>query len=491
MGKSLMILGTASSVGKSLITTGLCRLFYRRGYRVTPFKSQNLSLNSYITADGGEMGRAQVVQAEASGREPDVRMNPILIKPGEKTQIIFSGKVVERKDAEEYKSFRPKLKMMLKEIYTSLEKESDLLFLEGAGSPAEINLREGDMVNMGMAEISDSPVVIVGDIERGGVFASIYGTVTLLSPEDRRRVKGFIINKFHGDPSLIQSGIEKLEQLLGIPSLGVLPWSDIHIEEEDTLTDTFPKNRNRGVIEIAVLKYPYISNFTDVTILDQLEDVSLRYVKPGESIGSADIIILPGSKSVIADLKVLKASSWDSEILELEKSGSTIIGICGGYQMLGQSIEDPYAIEGSDSHITGLGLLNIKTTISLKKRTRLSRGRISTNSNEWSCLNNLEVEGYELHMGVTESNEEGFITLEDGIDGVLKDSIIGTYFHGIFDNTLFTNALIEKIKGELGVRTPTIPLDYRQFKEDEYNRLADLLESNLDISRIETIIKSW
>lgn len=495
MGKSLMIMGTASSVGKSVITTGLCRIFYREGINVNPFKSQNMALNSYITKDGKEMGRAQVVQAEAAGKDPDVKMNPILIKPSSDvdSQVIVEGKILDNMNASEYHKYKPKLKSLVKNCYKRLEDESDLVIIEGAGSPAEINLRDGDLVNMGMAELSDSPVILVGDINKGGVFASLYGTVMLLTQEERNRIKGLIINKFRGDVELLKPGLKMLEDKLNIPFLGVIPWNNIDIEDEDSLSDRFKKSQNTGVIDVAVLRFPHLSNYTDFTLLEALDDINLRYVLGGESIGDADIIIIPGSKSVLSDYTFIKNSGWDQEIYRLNKEGKTIVGICGGYQMLGNRIEDPNGVEGPCEGTNGLGLLNMTTTFAADKRTTQSKGVITDLQGEWSCLKGLEVKGYEIHMGKTDSKETAFLDLgNNNFDGSIKNRIIGTYFHGIFDNRDFTSALINKIKTDKGISHGNERImDFREYKEGEFNKLADLYEQHLDMDSIKRIIYEW
>lgn len=491
-----MIMGTASSVGKSVITTGLCRLFYREGLNVNPFKSQNMALNSFITVDGKEMGRAQVVQAEAAGKIPDVKMNPILIKPSSDvdSQIIVEGKILENMNASTYHKFKPKLKKLVGECYKKLEEESDLVILEGAGSPAEINLREGDLVNMGMAEISDSPVILVGDIDKGGVFASLYGTIMLLQPEERARIKGLIINKFRGDVKLLEPGLKMLEDLVHIPFLGVIPWNDIDIEDEDSLSNRFNKSQNRGCINVVVLKFPHMSNYTDFTILEAIEDTNVKYLLPGEGMEDADIIIIPGSKSVMSDFKFLKNCGWDQDIYRHQRQGKTIIGICGGYQMLGCRIEDPHGVEGSVKGINGLGLLNMNTTFNKEKRTTQVEGCINSLDGELSTLSGIKVEGYEIHMGETVSNEDSLLTLNNKTtEGSIKNSVFGTYFHGIFDNREFTSALVNKIKSDKGIggNNKEQVLDFKAYKDGEFNKLADLYEKYLDIPGIKRIIKEW
>lgn len=495
MGKSLMILGCASSVGKSVITAGLCRVFYREGINVSPFKSQNMALNSFITRDGKEMGRAQVVQAEAAGKEADVKMNPILIKPSSDvdSQVIVNGKILENMNASEYHKHKPELRNLVKEVYRSLEDESDIVLLEGAGSPAEINLREGDLVNMGMAELSNSPAILVGDIDRGGVFASLYGTVMLLSKEERCRIKGLVINKFRGDVKLLEPGLKMLEVKIGIPFLGVIPWHNIDIEDEDSLSDRFKNVQSKGNINISVLRTPHISNYTDFTLLEAIDDVNLRYVMPGERIGEPDALIIPGSKSVVSDFLVLKNCGWDQEIYRLNRAGKAIFGICGGYQILGKMINDPYGVEGNCKSINGLGLLDMTTTFSKEKCTTQSKGVIENLTGEWKGLNGSAVEGYEIHMGVTKSKEKPLIyTGDKRSEGSVKGNIIGTYFHGIFDNSDFTTAFINKLKKDKGIEeSNTKIMDFKEYKNREFNKLADLLEDSLDIDAIKRIIKEW
>lgn len=488
MGKSIMIMGTASSVGKSVVTTGLCRYFSRSGLNVNPFKSQNMALNSYITHDGKEMGRAQVVQAEAAGKIPDVKMNPILIKPSSDvdSQIIVQGEIFKNMNASEYHKFKPELKKLVKQCYQNLEDECDLVIIEGAGSPAEINLRDGDIVNMGMAELSDSPVILIGDIDKGGVFASLYGTIMLLTPDEKSRIKGLIINKFRGDLTLLEPGLKMLEDLVGIPFIGVIPWNNIDIEDEDSLTQRFNKRTTTGSINIEVLKFPHMSNYTDFTILEAIPEVNLKYISSGENISDTDIIIIPGSKSVISDFKYLKENGWDRDIYKQNRLGKTIIGVCGGFQMMGSRIEDPFGIESPIPGINGLGLFDMTTTFNKDKKTTQSKGVIDD-------LSGINVEGYEIHMGETVSKEKAFIKCSDGTsDGAIKDRLIGTYFHGIFDNREFTSNLINKIKTLKGIEhNNESVMDFKEYKDSEFNRLADLYSQCLDMDKIERIIKEW
>ncbi len=495
MGKSLMIMGTASSVGKSVVTAGLCRVFFNEGVNVSPFKSQNMALNSFITEEGHEMGRTQVVQAEAAGKKPDVSMNPILLKPSSdcRSQIIVEGKIFRNMNAGEYHKYKPELKEIVQRTYKKLEEKSDLVLLEGAGSPAEINLREGDLVNMGMAEISNSPVILVGDIDRGGVFASIYGTIMLLSPDERARIKGVIINKFRGDVKLLEPGLKMLEDLIHIPVLGVLPWHNIDIEDEDSLTQRFNRSQNSGDINISVLRFPHMSNYTDFTVLEAIDDINLSYISPGESLKESDIIIIPGSKSVITDLKVLRENGWDRDLYLHNRAGKTIIGICGGYQMLGNLIKDPNGIEGSIKEVNGLGLLNIETEFKETKKTCQIKGQIDNIEGRWSDLSGLLVEGYEIHMGVTTSEDDSFIKLDDNrFDGTIKDNIIGTYLNGIVDSGDFRSTIIANIRKEKGKKKKKSQFtDFKSYKEGEFDKLADLFNEHLDMDSIKRIIREW
>ena len=363
--KNIMLLGTGSNVGKSIITAGLCRIFYQDGYSVAPFKSQNMALNSFITKDGKEMGRAQVVQAEAANIEPESWMNPILLKPttDRKSQVIINGKVYKNMDAREYFAYKHNLKKDIMKAYGHIRENFDICVLEGAGSPAEINLKEDDIVNTGMAEMADAPVILVADIDRGGVFASIYGTIKLLLPHEQERIKGVIINKFRGDKTLLEPGIEMIEELTGVPVLGVVPYVKLGIEEEDSLGIDKYNEKKEGKVRISVIKLKHISNFTDIDALAHYEDVSLKYVERASDLGNEDIIIIPGSKNTVEDMKDLIEKEINTRIVRLAKSGTIVFGICGGFQMLGQKIMDPEKIESYLKEISGLGLLDIETVM--------------------------------------------------------------------------------------------------------------------------------
>lgn len=494
MAKNIMFQGTGSSVGKSLITAGLCRVLMEEGYKVAPFKSQNMALNSFVTEDGKEMGRAQVVQAEAAKIKPMVEMNPILLKPTSDvgSQVILNGKVYKNMTAEEYHKEKINLKSLVKEAYEKLSSAFNTIVIEGAGSPAEINLRENDLVNMGLANLVDAPVVLIGDIDRGGVFASIYGTIMLMEPEERNRIKGFVINKFRGDVDILMPGIKMLEEKIDIPCLGVIPYMNINIDDEDSLTTRFNRG-GAGDITIGIIKLPYISNFSDFTPLEIEEGVNLRYISHKNEINDVDMIIIPGSKNTIMDMKYIFDSGMDKEIYRKHREGTPIIGICGGYQILGREIFDPSGIESPLQRINGLGLLNATTTIYDKKVTTQITGKFINNLELSRNKINDAVTGYEIHMGKTELFEGCIpaIQLENGnIDGAIaEDSMIfGTYLHGIFENDSFRHGIIGRLRQKKGITNDHEQLNYNELKEREYHKLGDNLKQHLDISRIKDIM---
>lgn len=499
-----MVQGTGSSVGKSLITAGLCRIFSQQGMTVAPFKAQNMALNSFITAEGGEMGRAQVVQAEAAGVLPHVDMNPILLKPttDRKAQIILNGKVSGNAAADEYHGMKASLKPVVVDAYNRLASRFDRIVIEGAGSPAEINLMENDLVNMGMAAIADCPVILVGDIDRGGVFASLYGTVMLLPEEDRQRIKGMIINKFRGDETILEPGIRMIEEKLGIPVLGVMPYAQIEIEDEDSLADRFKRSRRvESAVQVEVLYLPRVSNFTDFNALETAEGVSLRYVMRGESLGNPDVVIIPGSKNTIEDMIYLRNSGLAEEIVKAHRRGARIIGICGGYQMLGKVIKDPHGTESSVAEISGLGLIDAETVFEPEKMTtQISACWNPDNGVRGITVGEEELKGYEIHMGRTvlgpgakpllqiiQRTGEALMASDGAVsqDGM----VFGSYIHGIFDNRVFTQALINRIRAEKGLDgVASSSLDFQEFKEREYTKLAEMMMRHLDMEAIEAML---
>ena len=404
MANAIMIQGTASNAGKSLLAAGLCRIFAQDGYKVAPFKSQNMALNSAITPDGFEMGRAQVVQAEAAGVAPDVRMNPILLKPTSHvgSQVIVNGVPRGTMAAGEYFRYRKSLIPEVMAAYESLAAEYDIIVIEGAGSPAEINLRQDDIVNMGMARRANAPVLLCGDIDRGGVFASLYGTVKLLEPDEQARIKGLIINKFRGDVDILRPGLGQLEALSGKPVLGVVPMMDVDVDDEDSLSHRLSGGGRVGLVDIAVVRLPRLSNFTDFNPLERMEEVTLRYVRNPRELGRPDLVILPGTKNTMDDLRWLRESGMETAVLKHASAGGAVIGICGGYQMLGNTVSDPDGVEGGGS-LRGLGLLPADTVFQGEKtRTRVT-GAFRAPEGLFRALAGVAFEGYEIHMGRTES----------------------------------------------------------------------------------------
>lgn len=503
MSKKIMLQGTASNVGKSTIVTGLCRIFKQDGYKVIPFKSQNMALNSFITKEGLEMGRAQVSQAEACGLDPIADMNPILLKPcgNNKSQVIVRGKVVGDMSSKEYHEYKLKLVDVLDDIFKDFEDKHDIVVMEGAGSAAEINLMERDISNMGMAQIADAPVILVGDIDRGGVFASLAGTMLLLNEEDRKRVKGVIINKFRGRKELLDSGVEMLEDIIKVPVLGVVPYTDIKIEDEDSVTTRFKKKAGKKQIHIEVVRTPHMSNFTDFNIFETQEDVSLRYVDYGESFGDPDIVIIPGTKSTIDDLMFLRENGLENQIKELHKRGKLIIGICGGYQMLGKTLKDPYHVENDLEEVEGIGLLDIETIFELEKTTTQVKAIMSDNLHGYLAdLNNKEVSGYEIHMGISKALTKcnTLLTVKEKLGEEVsyiagsvdeKCNVFGTYIHGIFDDIDFTRTILNNIREMKGLdKIESKVKSFREFKEKEYDKLADFLREHLDIDKIYEIM---
>ena len=496
-----MIQGTMSNAGKSLLCAGLCRIFKQDGYKVAPFKSQNMALNSFITKNGLEMGRAQVVQAEAAGIEPQVEMNPILLKPTNDvgSQVIVNGEVLKNMSAREYFAYKKKLIPDIMKAFHKLEEENDIIVIEGAGSPAEINLKKDDIVNMGLAKMVDAPVLLVGDIDRGGVFAQLLGTLMLLEEEERDRVKGLIINKFRGDKTILDPGIVMLEERGGIPVVGVTPYMQVEIEDEDSLTERFEGGKREkdtiGMVDIAVIRTPRISNFTDFMLLENVPGVSLRYVKnPGE-LRKPDMIILPGTKNTMGDLKWLRQSGMEGKILKAHARGCVVWGICGGYQMLGKTLSDPDKVEDGGS-MNGLGLLPVETTFTTEKtRTRIN-GRFVHVDGILKELQGLELEGYEIHMGQTKllggspMNEiHDTVKKRKNTDGISHENAYGTYIHGIFDKEEVVTEIVRTLAQKKGLSLDEMKgVDLKTFKESQYDLLADTLRKHLDMERIYEIM---
>ncbi|HWO95840.1 MAG TPA: cobyric acid synthase [Bacillus sp. (in: firmicutes)] len=488
----LMIQGTHSDAGKSAIVTALCRIFAQDGFKTAPFKSQNMALNSYITIDGKEIGRAQGVQAEAARIMATTDMNPILIKPSGnyQSQIVVHGKPFKNMKAGEYREdfFQQGLKL-IRESYDRLSASYERIVIEGAGSPAEINLNDRELVNMRVAQLANAPVILVGDIEKGGVFASLVGTLQLLEPEDRKRVIGVIINKFRGDISLLQPGLTWFEEYTGVPILGVVPYIDgLIIEAEDSvvLNKYTSKKDASKEIDIAVIRHPMISNFTDIDPFFEEKDCHVRFVRAAEELGEPDLLILPGSKNTIEDMMFLHSTGLANRILELAQKDTMIVGICGGYQMLGNCIEDKHEIESSHSKVNGLGLIPMKTSMTPNKTTIHSEGMASFGKES------IPVSGYEIHMGESYFEEEcsHFIQLSGGREGTITEDkrIIGTYFHGIFHNDLFREVVLNEIRSKKGLDPIHNRASFSQKREESFDLLAKVVRENIQLDRIHELM---
>lgn len=500
MAKSIMIQGTMSNAGKSLLAGGLCRIFKQDGFKTAPFKSQNMALNSFITKEGLEMGRAQVMQAEAAGIEPRAIMNPILLKPTNDTgsQVIVNGEVYGSMSAMDYYKNKKQFIPHIMEAYHTLEQEYDMIVLEGAGSPAEINLKENDIVNMGMAKMAKAPVLLAGDIDRGGVFAQLLGTIALLEPEEQKYLKGLIINKFRGDINILQPGIEMLEQRGKIPVVGVVPYVYLDIDDEDSLTERFEKKDVNGEVGIAVIRVPRISNFTDFGAFECLEDVSLRYVTSTAQFGNPDMVILPGTKNTIEDLLWLRQNGLEAKILQHAAEGKIVFGICGGYQMLGETISDPEGMEHKGT-IRGMGLLPMNTIFQTEKtRTRVT-GKFGQIEGILKELSGVAFEGYEIHMGSSEliGNAKEMSKIENIIennneksDGAQKENVYGSYVHGIFDAQEVVKTIVSAVLKEKGLDCSKVnAFQLKEYKEKQYDALADAVRMALNMEKIYDIIE--
>jgi adenosylcobyric acid synthase len=481
--KSLMVQGTTSDAGKSTLVAGLCRVLYRRGIRVAPFKPQNMALNSAVTADGGEIGRAQAVQAMACGLEPHTDMNPVLLKPttDKGAQVILQGKAALQLDADAYHAYKPLAMRAVMDSWQRLSAQYDCIVVEGAGSPAEINLRTNDIANMGFAETVDCPVVLVADIDRGGVFAHIVGTLALLSESERKRIVGFVINRFRGDIALLQPGLDWLEQETGKPVLGVLPYlHGLHIEAEDAVQRNSATGESDGKLRVIAPVLPRISNHTDFDALRLHPQVDFRFIGSNEPIPPADLIILPGSKSVGADLAFLRAQGWEAALQTHLRYGGKVLGICGGFQMLGETLHDPQGLEGAAGSCNGLGWLAMETTLEPHKQLKRVAGRLA--------FADAAVTGYEIHMGVSHGAalQKPAVQLEGGSEGALSPDgrVAGTYLHGLFDHPEACAAWLRWA----GLRDADAGFDYRQLREAGLERLADAVEQHLDWARLDPLL---
>ena len=521
----LMFVGTGSDVGKSVLAAAFCRIFLQDGYHPAPFKAQNMALNSYATPDGLEIGRAPAVQAEAAGIPCETDMNPLLLKPqsDHTSQVVLNGKPLGNKDAYDYwrrqgdrntgrqgdKETRrqddtPDYRQEVCKAFDRLSGKYNPIVMEGAGSISEINLRDTDLVNMPMARHADADVILVGDIDRGGVFASVYGSIALQSPEDRRRIKGIIINKFRGDMRLFDEGRQMLEQLCGIPVLGVIPYfKDIHIEEEDSVALAQKSwQLEQGKVNVAVVMLKHLSNYTDFDALERDPRIHLFYTNNVDDISKADIIILPGSKSTLDDLYELRRNGCAQAIIRAHRDGATVLGICGGYQMMGVEVCDPDHVEGDIERLPGLGLLPVTTTMSGSKRTRQVSAQLSTFNLQSSArlcrlaspriFNSQSLKGYEIHMGETrpfgDAPASPLLHLSDGRpDGyIVGYKCMGTYVHGILDNAPFVDFLLRPYAEKIGQDASTF--NYEAFKEEQYNRLADHVRHHVDLEKIYQIL---
>ena len=495
---ALMIQGTGSGVGKSIITAALCRHFYNKGHKVAPFKAQNMANNAFVTKEGGEIGRAQAFQAEASGVEPHVTMNPILLKPcsDNSSQVIIMGKLKTTSNAEDYYDQFDEHLSCVTNAFTKLHKQYDLIIMEGAGSPAEINLKSVDLVNMKAAEIANASVLLVGDIDKGGVFAWLKGTLDLLTQIERDRIKGVIINKFRGDIDILLPGLKQFEELTGKPVLGVIPYiKNLTVDEEDSIPEwQYPATtKNIQPLDAAVIWYPRIANCTDMSPLAHDPAVSMRYVSYPSQLGNPDMIILPGTKNTLADLADLKDRGLDKTILELHEQGTVLLGICGGFQMLGKTLQDPDHIEGSITHEEGLNLFDKETTWQKEKITR----QVESHTISGPLFKpGVKVEGYEIHMGLTKFNN-GFVPMFEGEKdgyplGVTdKDgTIIGTYLHGFLDNDIFRNLLLRHVRQKRNLSHPEKVFDYKFFRKQQLDQLGQQICRALDMNQIETFINN-
>ena len=502
MAKNLMIQGTMSNAGKSIITAGILRVLKQDGYNAAPFKSQNMALNSYITANGLEMGRAQVMQAEAAGIAPCVEMNPILLKPTSDvgSQVIVNGTPLKNMPAKEYFQYKKKLIPDILKAYDTLDRKYDVIVLEGAGSPAEINLKKDDIVNMGMAELVDAPVLLVGDIDRGGVFAQLVGTIMLLEEKERRRVKGLVMNKFRGDRKILEPGIKQLYDICPIPVAGVIPYVRLDIEDEDSLAsrlETSDSDVSGEKLDIVVIRLPHISNFTDFNALERLPEVNLRYVDKAEQIGNPNLIILPGSKNTINDSKWLRKNGIEAQIIKCARQEIPVFGICGGYQMLGNVIDDSCNAETGEV-VPGIGLLPVTTTFTLSKHRTRARGIICSQSGMWEMLGEKKCAGYEIHMGestVGEGQAHAFAKIYNTVDGTeymdgcVCGNVAGTYLHGIFDEKEFCDGFINMLGKRCGIATHGgSDMSFEEYKQREYDKLADAIRENMDMKYIYEIM---
>lgn len=496
MAKAIMIQGTMSNSGKSFLTAGLCRVFKQDGYRVAPFKSQNMALNSYITKDGLEIGRAQAMQAEACGIDPAVDMNPILLKPTSNvgSQVIVNGEVRGNMKAMDYYRDKKQLIPDVMAAYERLSEAYDIIVIEGAGSPAEINLHENDIVNMGMARMAKAPVLLVGDIDRGGVFAALYGTVKLLAEDEQRMIRGLVINKFRGDVKILEPGLRMIEEKTDIPVVGVVPMEHLDIDDEDSLSDRLNQISRGAGLDVAVIHLPHISNFTDFSAFERMNGVSLRYVQKPGMLGDPDLILLPGTKNTMDDMQWMRENGMEALILRQAEKKTPIIGICGGFQLMGRIMEDPHGVEHGGT-MRGMGLLDTRTVFSETKTRTQTAGIMEQGAGIWIDWTGREVTGYEIHMGLTENlgGCRELVRLHDGRTDALGNedgSVLGSYLHGLFDTDGFAEAMIRRLMADKGLDYGSWSFDLAAHKEQEYDRLADLVRRSFDMEKIYEILEA-
>lgn len=503
--RTIMVQGTTSSAGKSLLATALCRLLANAGYRVAPFKSQNMALNSFVTPDGGEIGRAQAVQAEAARTVPTVEMNPILLKPegDARSQVVVLGKPIGSMAAREYHEYKPELRRVIAESLARLRERSDVVVIEGAGSPAEINLRDREVVNMYVARLADAPVILIGDIDRGGVFAAFVGTMELLEPDDRARVAAFVVNKFRGDVSLLTPGLDFLRNRTGVPVLGVVPYiQGLRIADEDSVSLDDRAGRcppGKDELDVVVVRLPRISNHDDFDPLEHEAGVTVRFIETAAAIGAADLVVLPGSKSTVSDLQWLRERGIVAAIAERVRGGGVVLGVCGGCQMLGGWIRDPHAVESPQALVPGLGLLPLETHFEREKTTAQVRARVADSSFLSEGISRDEdLSAYEIHMGRVRRFPGAPAPFEiesrngrtsRGLDGAVNEpgTVVGTMLHGLFENASIRASLLGALRAKRGLRRSkagTIP-----SREEEYERLAEVVRRHIDEREIRRILE--
>ena len=485
MADKIMIQGTMSGVGKSLLTAALCRIFRQDGHAPAPFKSQNMALNSFITADGAEIGRAQAMQAEAAGIPPSAWMNPVLLKPttDRGSQVIVNGRVRGQMQAASYFRYKKTLFPEILQAAEALEAQHDILVIEGAGSPVELNLKQDDIVNMGLAKELKAPVLLVGDIDRGGIFAQLLGTLMLLEPEEHALVKGLIVNRFRGDSQLFRDGVRMLEERSGIPVLGVVPYIPCDIEAEDSLSD-IPPARTDAAVDIAVIRLPRMSNVTDFDVFRQYPQVSVRLVSAQDMLGTPDMLLLPGTKNTISDLQWLRETGLAQEVLRCAAQGIPVMGICGGYQMLGEWISDPSGAEGGGT-VRGLGLLPCETVFAEEKRQTQVTGRFCDVSGWFSYLAGAALYGYEIHHGMTETDGVPLTTC----GGTVRENVCGCYVHGVFDSAEVSGRLVKKLLSQKGISFRG-GIDRAAYKEQQFDILAQAVRESLDMAQVYRILKA-